>query len=476
MASEIKMPQLGLTMTEGTVTRWFKTVGEAVVHGEVLFEVATDKITNQIEATATGTLLEIRVAEGAVAPVQAVVGLIGAAGEVVTGAAAVPAANSVTAEPAVATVEATASVAAIASGKDAWVKASPAARKLAKEMNIDLAKVTATGPEGSVVEADVLGFGWVKASPAARKAAKDRGIDLGAVLPTGPDGRVVEKDVLMLAANPQTAFKTSPLAAKLAPDLGVDLSSISKDGRIMKEDVLAAVKKPATPVPVPVKTKPLVGMRKVIAERMSQSWTTAPHVHLTVEIDMTNALALKDQLAKASGQKASVTEIIIKCAAQVLVEIPVVNAGIIGNQIVYHDAAAIGVAVSLDDGLIVPVIRDVEKKSLREIRAAVVDLGARARTGKLLPDEISGGTFTVTNLGMFGTDHFTPIINPPESAILAVCRTVEKPVVQNGQIVVRPMCNCVLGFDHRLIDGAVGAKYMARFRELMENPLLLLVG
>ncbi len=473
MASEIKMPQLGLTMTEGTVTRWFKTVGDAVVQGEVLFEVATDKITNQIEATATGTLLEIRVAEGAVAPVQAVVGLIGEAGEAVTGAVAVLTQAAGKAEMEVKTTGATATVAA---GADGWVKASPAARKLAKEMNIDLAKVTATGPDGSIVEADVLGFGWVKASPAARKAAKDRGIDLGAILPTGPNGRVVEKDVLMFAANPQTAVKTSPLAAKMAPDLGVDLSAINKDGRIMKEDVLAAAKMPAKPVPVAGKTKPLVGMRKVIAERMSQSWTTAPHVHLTVEIDMTNALALKDQLAKASGQKASVTEIIIKCAAQVLVEIPVVNAGIIGNQIVYHDAAAIGVAVSLEDGLIVPVIRDVEKKSLREIRAAVVDLGARARTGKLLPDEISGGTFTVTNLGMFGTDHFTPIINPPESAILAVCRTVEKPVVQSGQIVVRPMCNCVLGFDHRLIDGAVGAKYMARFRELMENPLLLLVG
>jgi len=195
-----------------------------------------------------------------------------------------------------------------------------------------------------------------------------------------------------------------------------------------------------------------------------------------VEVDMTNALALKDQLAKASGQKASVTEIIIKCAAQVLTELPVVNASIVGKQIVFHDSAAVGVAVSLDDGLIVPVIREVEKKSLREIRAAVVDLGSRARSGKLLPDEISGGTFTVTNLGMFGTDHFTPIINPPESAILAVCRTVDKPVVMNGQIVVRPMCNCVLGFDHRLVDGAVGAKYMARFRELMENPLLLLIG
>ena len=273
----------------------------------------------------------------------------------------------------------------------------------------------------------------------------------------------------------------------MAPDLGVDLAGIDKEGRIMKADVLAAAK-PAAPVTAPAaaaaaapaktatKTRPLVGMRKVIAERMQQSWNAAPHVHLTVEVDMTNALALKDQLAKASGQKASVTEIIIKCAAQVLMEIPVVNASVVGNQIIYHDSAAVGVAVSLDDGLIVPVIREVEKKSIREIRSAVVDLGARARAGKLLPDEISGGTFTVTNLGMFGTDHFTPVINPPESAILAVCRTVDKPVVSNGQIVIRPMCNCVLAFDHRIIDGAVGAKYMARFRELMENPLLLLIG
>ena len=323
---------------------------------------------------------------------------------------------------------------------------------------------------------------------AARKAAKDRGIDLAAVNPTGPDGRVVERDVLAYAENKPAAVKVSPLAAKMAPDLGVDLAGIDKEGRIMKADVLAAAKPAAAPVTAPaaaaaaapvkaaVKTRPLVGMRKVIAERMQQSWNAAPHVHLTVEVDMTNAMALKDQLAKASGQKASVTEIIIKCAAQVLMEIPVVNASVVGNQIVYHDSAAVGVAVSLDDGLIVPVIREVEKKSIREIRSAVVDLGARARAGKLLPDEISGGTFTVTNLGMFGTDHFTPIINPPESAILAVCRTVDKPVVVGGQVVIRPMCNFVLGFDHRLIDGAVGAKFMARFRELIENPLLLLVG
>jgi pyruvate dehydrogenase E2 component (dihydrolipoamide acetyltransferase) len=481
MASEIKMPQLGLTMTEGTVTQWFKKVGETVAQGELLFEVATDKITNQVEATASGILLEIRVAEGKVAPVQAILGIVGAAGEKVAAAEVAEAVAS----PQTATTATESAIAAMAPQPVAtaaqvteggWVKASPAARKLAKELDVDLAKVTATGPEGMVVEADVLGFGWVKASPAARKAAREKGIDISIVIPTGPDGRVVERDVLALAEGKAVA-KSSPLAAKVAADLGVDLSSIDKAGRIMKDDVMAAAKSTApAATAVPAQTKPLVGMRKVIAERMSQSWTTAPHVHLTVEVDMTAALALKDQLSKASGQKASVTEIVIKCAAQVLGEIPVVNASIIGNQIVYHESINMGVAVSLDDGLIVPVIRAAETKSLREIRAAVVDLGSRARSNKLQPDEISGGTFTVTNLGMFGTDHFTPIINPPESAILAVCRTVDKPVVANGQVVIRPMCNFVLGFDHRLIDGAVGAKFMARFRELIENPMLLLVG
>lgn len=485
MASEIKMPQLGLTMTEGTITKWFKKVGDSVVLGELLYEVATDKITNQMEATASGILLEIRVAEGKIAPVQSVVGIVGATGESIAIPAADLSAASSTSSEAATTVSVSATAPAATAAAvpvqidGGRVKASPAARKMAEELNVDLAKVTSTGPDGMVVERDVLGFGWIKASPAARKAARDQGIDLGSVIPTGPDGRVIERDVLALADG-KTAAKSSPLAAKLATDLGVDLSSIDKDGRIMKDDVLVAAKASVPSVvsvnATPAKTKPLVGIRKVIAERMSQSWTSAPHVHLTVEVDMTATLALKDQLAKASGQKASVTEIIIKCAAQVLGEIPVVNASIIGSQIVYHATVNMGVAVSLDDGLIVPVVRAAETKNLREIRAEVVDLGARARASKLQPDEIVGGTFTVTNLGMFGTDHFTPIINPPESAILAVCRSVDKPVVQNGQVLIRPMCNFVLGFDHRLIDGAVGAKFMARLRELLENPLLLLVG
>ena len=429
MASEIKMPQLGLTMTEGTVNQWFKKVGETVAQGELLFEVSTDKITNQVESTATGVLLAILVDEGAVAPVQAVLAMVGEAGEKV--AATAPIAAEVATEAAQAATVAAAAGTVASVEVDGWVKASPAARKLAKDKNIDMALVTATGPEGRVLEQDVLTY--IQSGPAP--------------------------------------VKTSPLAAKLAADLGVDVSGIAKDGRIMKADVLAAAK----PAALPAKKVPLAGIRKVIAERMSQSWSV-PHVHHTVEADMTEALQLKELQAKATGEKASVTEIIIKCAVQVLTEIPVVNASIEGNQIVYHDTVNMGVAVSIDNGLIVPVIKDAGDKSLTEIRAAVVELGAKARAGKLLPDEISGGTFTVTNLGMFGTDHFTPIINQPESAIMAVCRTVEKPVVVGGQIVIRPMCNFVLGYDHRLIDGAVAAKFMARFRELIENPLLLLVG
>lgn len=487
MAYEIKMPQLGLTMSEGTITKWFKQVGEAVNQGELLFEVATDKITNQIESTATGVLIEILVAEGGVAKVQANLAWVGSADEKVAGVSA-PAVLTATEAPEQAgkdgTKEAVA-LAAVPAAKapaveaDGWVKASPAARKMAGDLNIDLSVVTGTGTGGMVTEADVLGFGWVKASPAARKAARDRGINIAMVRPSGPEGRVVERDVLTHESAQPASVKASPLAGKLAAELAVDLGSINKDGRIMSSDVLS-VAASKTEVTVPAvaaeNSKPLAGIRKVISERMSASWTSAPHVHLTVEVDMTRALELKEQLVQSTGQKASVTEIVVRCATQVLKEIPIVNSSLIGDRIVLHGQVNMGIAVALEDGLIVPVIRQAETLSLKQLREKIVDLGSRARLGKLTPDEISGGTFTITNLGMFGTDHFTPIINPPESGILAVCRTVDKPVVEKGEVVIRPMCNFVLGFDHRLIDGAVGAKFMARFRELMENPLRLLIG
>ena len=459
MAVEIIMPQLGLTMTEGTITRWFKQVGEAVKRGELFFEVATDKITNQIEATAEGILLEIRVPEGKVAPVKAVLAVIGEKGEM-------PSKTNLTAE------------AGDTPNADGWVKASPAARKLAKEMKVDLNILNASGPNGMVIEKDVLGFGWVKASPAARKAAAENGIDLSGVIPSGPEGRIVEQDVLNASETKAKEPKASPMASKLALEHGISLSGIMADGRIVKTDVIAAINSKPSLSQVPtqaLKPQPITGMRKLIAERMVLSWQSTPHVHLTVEVDMTATIGLKERLASTIGQKASITEIVVKCAAQALQKFPVVNARIADNQIVFSETINIGVAVALENGLIVPVIRNADRKSIREIRETVVDLGVRAREGRLLPDEIVGGTFTVTNLGMFGTDHFTPVINPPESAILGVCRTTDKPVVLREAIVIRPMCNFILGFDHRIIDGAVGAKFMAFFRDLIENPALLLI-
>ncbi len=427
MATNFTMPQLGLTMTEGTVGKWFKQVGEKVAAGEILAEISTDKITNQIEAPADGVLLAVLVPEGGVAPVQSVLAVIGAPGEKIDAAVAEVAAAPAQVAPA-----------------QAAVAAAPAA-------------------------APAAGDGRVIASPLAKKLAKEQGIDLALVTGTGPGGRVVEQDILAYAARQAAAPKASPLAAKIAAETGVDLTAIAKDSRIMAADVRAAV-----PAQTPDAAVPLAGMRKIIAERMSLSWQTAPHVNLTVEIDMTAAGRLKDTLA-ASGAKASFTEIIVKCAAKALGEFPMVNASLVNGAIVQHDSVNIGVAVALENGLIVPVVKNAAGKTVGQIREDIASLSAKARQGQLGPDDYSGGTFTVTNLGMFGTDHFTPIINPPESAILGVCRVVKRPVVIGDEIVVRPMANLCLSFDHRLVDGALAAKFMSRIRSLMEEPLLLLI-
>lgn len=424
MAAEFIMPQLGLTMTEGTVGKWYKKVGEPVAVGDVLVEISTDKITNQVEATASGTLLEILIEEGKTAPVKAVLAIIGEPGEKVV------AASAKTTEDEVLPIGAT--------------KQEPVA-------------APATGE-------------WVKASPLARKIARERGVDLSVVTGTGPDGRVVERDVLEFNKR-QASPKASPLAAKIAAEHGVELASLDKGHRIMKDDVLAVVS-PA-PAPSAVNAMPLTGMRKVIADRMALSWRTAPHVHNTVEVDMSEAIQLKNKIA-LMGTKLSFTEMIVKCAAKALTEYPMVNNSLIDGGLVINKDVNVGIAVALENGLIVPVVRNADQKSLSHLRTEIADLSGKARQGKLLPDEYSGGTFTVSNLGMYGVDHFTPIINPPESAILGVCRTVERPVVIDGAVVIRPMINLVLGYDHRLIDGALASQFMARVRQLLEQPLLLI--
>lgn len=424
MATQFFMPQLGLTMTEGTVTKWFKAVNDSVSVGELLVEVSTDKITNQIEANASGVVLDIVVPEGSTVPVKSVLAVIGEAGE--------QRMNSSEAQVAVASAE----------------------------------PVTAPSPEAALPPKPDTD--WVLASPLARKLAKDRQLDLSLVTGTGPDGRVVEQDIL----NHQlpNKVKASPLAAKIAQDHGIQLSDIPASGpRIMKHDVLNVL-----PPPVQPAGKALTGMRKIIADRMSTSWQTAPHVHLSVEIDMSAALALKDRFSQAFSEKLSPTELFVKVAARTLSEYRLLNNSLINGQLIENSEINIGIAVALDNGLIVPVIRQANQKSVLELRREIASLSDKARAGKLLPDEYSGGTFTVTNLGMFGVDHFTPVINPPESAILGIGRVAEKPVVASGTVVIRPMLTACLGFDHRLIDGALAARFMARLRQLLEEPILLL--
>jgi pyruvate dehydrogenase E2 component (dihydrolipoamide acetyltransferase) len=279
----------------------------------------------------------------------------------------------------------------------------------------------------------------------------------------------VERDVLAFTV--QSSVKASPLAAKVAAEHGVDLAGISKEGRIMKEDVLAAI--PRRMAAAPAQSGPLTGMRKVIAERLTRSWQTVPHVTLTVEADMSEAKRLRENFAR-NGIKISFTDIITRCIAAALVEFPMVNNSLIEGQIINNKNVNVGIAVALDNGLIVPVIRDADRKSLQAISAELASLGDRARNGKLLPDDYTGGTFTISNLGMHGVDHFSPIINPPESAILGICRIVERPVVVNAAVTVRPMMNLCLSFDHRLIDGALAAQFMVRVRQFVEQPLLLL--
>ncbi len=438
MAAEFTMPQLGLTMTEGTVIQWLKAVGDPVALGDTLVEVETEKVNYQVESTLEGVLLEILIPEGSIAQVKASIAVIGQPGELLEKSTGKPY------EKALGKAEATAAVSPDPKG----------------EAGADL-------PQQAETEVRI------KASPIARRLAHEENLSLAEIPGTGPDGRIVERDIKRHLE--ERKVKVSPLAAKLAEEYQVDLSAMSQDRRIMKNDVLAQVaRSSAQTASVSPAAVPLTGMRKVIAERMSMSWQTSPHVNMTVEVDMTAAMELKEKLTQATGQKITFTDIIVKCAALALKEFPVVNASLIDGKIVSHDQVNVGIAVALDNGLIVPVIRNADHKTVTTVRQEIASLSSKARSGGLSADDMNQGTFTVSNLGMYGIDHFTPIINPPQSAILGVCRVVDRAIVDGGEVAVRPMMNLSLSFDHRLIDGALGAQFLARLRQLLEQPLLLL--
>ena len=312
------------------------------------------------------------------------------------------------------------------------------------------------------------------ASPVAKKLAKELGIDVALVTGTGPRGRITEEDVRNYKAA-EPAVKASPLAAKVAADIGLDLADLGGQGRILAEDILKYLEssREKTSEEVREETVPMNGMRRAIAKNMLNSHLTSPTVTLNLSVDMSEMKLYREQLKKYDI-KVSYTDLLVKFTAKALTEFPLLNCSVEDNKIIYKRYVNMGVAVALDDGLVVPNITDADKKSLTQISAEVTELAKLAREGGLSMDQLRGGTFTITNLGAYGIESFTPIINQPEVAILGVTTIEDRAVVRNGEIVIRPMMTFSLTADHRVIDGAVAASFLQRLKNLMENPALML--
>ena len=415
MAYEILMPQLGLTMEEGTVSSWLKHEGDAVKAGEAILEITTDKLTNEVTSEHDGVLLKIVAQEGEDIPVKGLLGYIGEAGEQVGGAAA----------PAAVPVEAVAPAAASAS------VIAPAA-------------VSAGG-------------GRIRISPFARKLAANMGVDYSALTGSGPSGRIVAKDIYAAAE----ARKSAPAAAPAAPAAAPAAPAAKKSGlELMEGDTIAK----------------LSGMRKVVAERMLQSHTEIPPVTQNTKVDVTALMKFRKSLIETAGKKFSVNDLILKATAKVLRAHPEVLVSYDNGQVIQRVHVNLGMAVALDAGLIVPVIRDADKMGLDELAAKAKDLATRAKENKLTTDEYKGSTFSVSNLGMFGIETFTPIVNQPDAGILGVCAIQDELVMDDeGNISKHQVMRLSFTYDHRLIDGAVAAKFIMDLRDLLQSPMNILL-
>ena len=412
MATEIKLPRLGQGMESGTIVKWLKSEGDNVEKGEPLYELDTDKVTQEVEADASGVLLKIAVAEGEVR-VGKTIAVIGEQGE------------------------------AVEVNEDAQEEGSPArAREQERERGRQASASDTSEAVTQIREPEPAssGNGRIKASPLARRIARERGIELSAVAGTGPDGRVVAEDVERAAA---TGAPT-PAAA------------------------------PA-PIPQDVEVEQLSSMRKTIARRLTEAWQ-APVFQLGITVDMGRALELRQRLVDlhGDGAKPTISDLITKVCAAALMRHRAVNALYKGDVIELHPTANIGIAVAIPNGLVVPVIQGCERKTIAEIAAARADLVERARAGKLQQVDLDGGTFTISNLGMFGIERFIAVLNPPQAAILAVGSTEEKPVVVEGEVVVRQRLELTLTCDHRAIDGATGAQFLGDVKAFLEEPGLAL--
>ncbi|PTM13850.1 MAG: pyruvate dehydrogenase complex dihydrolipoamide acetyltransferase [Bacteroidetes bacterium] len=437
MAEVIRMPRMSDTMEEGNIIGWLKAEGETVEAGETLAEVETDKATMELDSYFDGVLLHIAVKEGPV-PIDGIIAVIGKAGEdwqaavkAADGGAAsndsTPAEPTAEPAPAMASPE-TATVAP--SADENRMKASPLARNMAKEANVDLAKLAGSGDSGRIVKRDIEAAIAQQGTAPAPSAAP--------------------------APTPATASPATPAAPKKEAPVVMPFAYGGGSGDNF-EDV------------------PLSQMRKVIARRLGESKFSAPHFYLTIEMNMAKAIALRTRINEIAPTKISFNDLVIKAAAAALRLHPAINSSWMGDFIRINKDINIGVAVAVAEGLLVPVVRYADIKTLSQINAEVKALAGKAKERKLQPDEMTGNTFTISNLGMFGIEEFTAIINPPDACILAVGGIIEKPIVKNGAIEVGNMMKVTLSSDHRVVDGASAAQFLLTFKEIMEDPIRLMV-
>ena len=412
MATKVMMPKLSDTMDEGKILKWLRKEGEQVKQGEPLVEIESDKADMELEAYDSGTLRKIIVPDGGKAPIGAIIAIIGGKDEDIT--PLLSEAPPPKSQPDPALVPKT-------QGK-AQSSQAPAPRP----QPAPPASRPATAPTD----------GRLKASPLAKRIAQEKGINLTSVHGSGPQGRIIRRDLEGISRQPGVS-SGQPVVPGTSEE--VALSSI----------------------------------RKTIAKRMAESKATAPHFYVTVEIDMEPAMAFREQVLVATEVKISYTDLIIKAAATALMQHPAVNGSYLGDNIRHHSYVHVGVAVALEEGLVTPVIRNCEQKRIDQINAELRDLVERARIRKLKPDEYQGSTFTISNLGMFDVDDFVAIINPPEGAILAIGSILEKPVVRDGAVIIGHTMKVTLSSDHRIIDGAVAARFLQDFKKYLQNPAAL---
>ncbi len=433
MSIEIFMPALSPTMEKGTLAKWLVKEGDTVESGDVIAEIETDKATMEVESIDDGTVAKILVGEGTDdVPVGQIIAVLAEEGEEV-GDVDVSAPTAPVAAPA--SVE------------------TPTVEEASKAMP--------TPVNGQITGSVTNGKERVKASPLAKRIAKQAGLDITSVTGSGPHGRIIKRDVEAAMAAPQQAASMAATPASTpVPTAAVEAPTYGPHDDI------------------PFREERLSGMRKTIAKRLTESKTTVPHFYLTIECELDNLLAQRKELNARmadEGVKLSVNDFIIRASALALKKVPAANVQFAGDKMYWYERADISVAVAVEGGLVTPVVRGADSKGLADISRDVKELAGKARDGKLMPEDYAGGTFSISNLGMFGIKEFGAVINPPQGAILAVGAGEQRPVVKDGALAVATVMSCTLSCDHRAIDGAVGAEFLAAFKGYIQDPLTMLL-